>query len=131
MRTFVKYLITFCSRPKAVSDVISGTFVGRLSSISVSNFVVLAETVLEKLHHKTVGGCILDTFRYNFQLEVDNDVISGVAVGNIGMDVHVKFGDSRSNGFRDIRGADFVSNERTGPGKRSTICVNGGANRNL
>ena len=29
------------------------------------------------------------------------------------MDVHVKFGDSRSNGFQDSRGADFVSNERT------------------
>ena len=43
--------------------------------------------------------------------EVDNDVISGMTVDNVGMDVHVKFGDSRSNGFRDIRGADFVSNE--------------------
>ena len=31
----------------------------------------------------------------------------------MGMDVPVQFGDSRSNGFRDIRGADFVSNERT------------------
>ena len=28
------------------------------------------------------------------------------------MDVYVKFGDSRSNGFRDIRGADFMSNEQ-------------------
>ena len=31
----------------------------------------------------------------------------------MGMDVPVQFGDSRSNGFRDIRGADFVSNKRT------------------
>ena len=45
--------------------------------------------------------------------EIDNDVISGVAVDNVGVDVHIKFGDSRSNRFRDIRGADFVSNERT------------------
>ena len=30
------------------------------------------------------------------------------------MDVPIKFGDSRSNDFRDIRGADFVAkNERT------------------
>ena len=29
------------------------------------------------------------------------------------MDVSIKFSDSRSNGFRDIRGAGFVSNERT------------------
>ena len=51
-------------------------------------------------------------FPYNFRLEIDNDVISGVAIENFGMDVRVKFGDSRSNDFRDIRGADFVSNER-------------------
>ena len=31
----------------------------------------------------------------------------------VGVDVHIKFGDSRSNRFRDSRGADFVSNERT------------------
>ena len=37
-----------------------------------------------------------------------------MAVDNVGMDVPVKFGDSRSNGFRDIQGADFVLNERTG-----------------
>ena len=48
---------------------------------------------------------------------MDNDVISGVAVDNVGMDVPIKFGDSRSNGFQDIPGADFVSNERTNEGK--------------
>ena len=42
--------------------------------------------------------------------EVDNDVISGAAVDNLGMDVPIKFGDSSSKGFRDIPGADFVSN---------------------
>ena len=46
--------------------------------------------------------------------EIDNGVnISGLAVG---MDVPTKFSDSRSNGFRDIGGADFVSNERTETG---------------
>ena len=45
--------------------------------------------------------------------EIDNDVISGVAVDNVGMDVPIKFGDSGSNRFRDIRGADFVTYERT------------------
>ena len=44
--------------------------------------------------------------------EID-DVISGVAVDNVGVDVRIKFGRSRSNRFRDIRGADFVSNEQT------------------
>ena len=46
-------------------------------------------------------------------MEVDIDVISGVAVDNVGMDVTIKFGDSRINGFRNIRGADCMSNERT------------------
>ena len=46
----------------------------------------------------------MTVFRYNFRPEVDNDVISGVVVC-------VKFGDSWSNGFRGIRGADFVANE--------------------
>ena len=49
LRTFMQYLMTFCSRP-----------------------------------------------------EVDNDVISGVDVDNVGMDVGLKFGDFRPNGFRYI-----------------------------
>ena len=52
-------------------------------------------------------------FCYSLRPEVYNNVISGVAVDYFHMDVHVKFGDSRSKGFRDIRGADFMSNERT------------------
>ena len=36
-----------------------------------------------------------------------------MAVEYIGMDVKVKFGDSRSNISRDIWATDFVSNERT------------------
>ena len=52
-------------------------------------------------------------FRYNFRPEVDNDVISGVAIGYVSADVVVKFCDSRSSGSRDTRGADVVSNERT------------------
>ena len=35
-----------------------------------------------------------------------------MTIGNVVVNVGVKFGDSRSNGFRDIRGTDFVSNER-------------------
>ena len=46
-------------------------------------------------------------------MEVADDVTSSVAVENSRMDVCVKFGDSRSKGFRDIRGTVFVSNEQT------------------
>ena len=42
-----------------------------------------------------------------------HNVISSVAVDNVGMNVPMKFGDFRSNGFRDIQEADFVLNERT------------------
>ena len=59
---------------------------------------------------EAVGDCILDRFlKYNFRPEGDNDVISSVAVENVSVDVCVKFGDSRSNGFQDIRGADFAT----------------------
>ena len=50
-------------------------------------------------------------YRYNFRPETDNDVIFGGAAEYIGLDVRVKFDDSRSNSARDIRRADFVSNE--------------------
>ena len=40
-------------------------------------------------------------------------MISGEAVANVGLDVTAKFGDSRSNSFRYMRGADLVSNGRT------------------
>ena len=38
--------------------------------------------------------------------------MSDVAVDNVGVDVCVKLGDSRSNGLRDMTGADFASNEQ-------------------
>ena len=44
-----------------------------------------------------------NVFRYNFRSEVDDDVVSDVAVDNAGMDVYVTFGDSRSYSLRDIR----------------------------
>ena len=56
---------------------------------------------------------IFDSFCDNVRLEADNDAISGVAVDFLGMDIHVKLGDSRSKGSRDIRWVHFVSNGRT------------------
>ena len=35
-----------------------------------------------------------------------------MAIDYVSIDVRVKLSDSRSNGSHDIRGADFVSNER-------------------
>ena len=47
----------------------------------------------------------------NFRPEAVSDVISGVDVEQGGMNVHVKFGDSRSNCSRDIRLPHFVTND--------------------
>ena len=58
---------------------------------------------------EAVASGIFDSFfRYSFRPEADNNVVYCV-----GMDIRIKFGDSTSNGSRDIRGAAFVSNERT------------------
>ena len=46
-----------------------------------------------------------------------------MAVDYVCMDALVKLDDSTSNSFRDIRGADFVSNERT----RGSLKINSGS----
>ena len=56
---------------------------------------------------------IFSVSSYNLRPEIDNDLISGLAVDTVGVDFHIKSGDSRSSGFRYIRGADFVSNAQT------------------
>ena len=82
--TFLQYLIAFFSRREAASDVISSRFVG---------LIVLDKRNLtrncRRLHFRPF-------FRGNFQPEVVSAVISSVAVEYVGMDVRVKFGDSRS-----------------------------------
>ena len=81
----------------------------------LDNVITLHDPSLNRCREippEAAGGGIFDSFcRYNFQLLADNDVIS---VDNVAMDVRVKLGDSTPNAFRYIRGADFVSNERTG-----------------
>ena len=61
--------------------------------------MILALTVLEKFHPQPLEAVLSTVFSYNFRPEVDNDVISGVTVDNVGMDVRAKFGDSRSTGI--------------------------------
>ena len=61
-------------------------------------------------------------FRDNFRPEAVSEVLSGVDVECVGVDVRVKLGDSTSNRSRDIRAAHFVTNERTpadGPRQKS------------
>ena len=49
----------------------------------------------EEIPPEAIGGGILDFFHDNFRPKVVSDVISGVYVGSVGMDVNVKLGDSR------------------------------------
>ena len=61
----------------------------------------------------SIQQCLNSTGQFFFARTsgVDHDVISGATVDNVGVDVRVKFSYSRSNGFRAIRGAGFMSNE--------------------
>ena len=61
---------------------------------------------------EAVGGGRFDSF-FAITSDRNKDVISGVDVDNVGVDVSVKLSDSWLDGSRDIRGADFASNERT------------------
>ena len=108
---FCQFLIAFCSQLEAASDVISCRFVRLMFHDTCVKFHDPCLNRSWEIPPEAVGGGILDSFCYNFQLKVDTDVISGLAVDYVGMDVDVKFGDSRSNGSRDIRKTDFVSNE--------------------
>ena len=48
LRTFVRHLVAFCSRPEGASHVTSGSYMRLTVPISVYNFVIIALTVLEK-----------------------------------------------------------------------------------
>ena len=87
---------------------------GWLSSINVK-FRDFSLNRYREIPNEAAGGSIYfpQFFRYNFRPEVDDDAISSVAVDNVAMDVYVKLCDSRSNGLRYIRGADFNRFERT------------------
>ena len=111
LRTFVQHLITFCSLSVAADDVISSGFVEPVLLHKDVKFHGPSFNCSREIQAEAVRGGIFDCFPYNFRLEVYNDVVSRTAIDNVGGDVLVKFGDSMSNSFRDIRGADFVSNE--------------------
>ena len=64
--------------------------------------MALAQTVLEKFHPMPFEAAFSTVFRDNFQPEVDSDVIYGADVKQVGMDVHVKLGDFRSDRSQDI-----------------------------
>ena len=77
--------MSFLSRPEVASDVISGMFVAPVVLDKRVKFHDSSLNRSQKISLEAVGGGIFDRFpaRYNFRREVDNDVISGMAVDNV------------------------------------------------
>ena len=65
-----------------------------------------------KCDSKPPEAAFYAVFRDIFRPEVVSDVISAVAVEQVGLDIRVKFGDSRSNRLRDNRAVKLVMDER-------------------
>ena len=96
-------------RPPMLQYSIGGLF--RSLCLSVVCLLSTSLCIVAKFHPKPSQVVFSTVFlRYNFLPEVDSGVVSDIDGDNASLDVHVKCGDSRSNSFRDIRGADFVSN---------------------
>ena len=86
----MQYLITFCSQLEEADDVISGGFVGPVVLDKCVKFHDPSLKRSQEILTEAVGGWNFDCFfTYNFRPEADNDVILGVAVDNVGMDVCV------------------------------------------
>ena len=100
LRTFVHYLIAYCSRPEAASDAKSGRFVRLLvpdqcvkscyPRLSLKRFL---RNSIQSHRRRNFRR----SYRDNVRPKVVSNVISGVAVERAGIDVSIKFGDYRSN----------------------------------
>ena len=108
----MQYLITFFSRPEAAGDVICGMFVG---PVVRNKYVKFHDTSLNdsrEIPPEAVGGGIFDGFPNTSDRKLmmtSNPMCRQCGSGCL----REIWGFYRSNGFQDIRGADFVSNERT------------------
>ena len=98
LRTFVQYLIAFCSRPKGPGDVISGRSVELINVKFRDPRLSCSGEIRPRVMR---DGIFANVFAITSK--VVSDVIFGVAVNYFGSDVCVKFGDSWSNRSRDIR----------------------------
>ena len=90
----MQYLIAYCSRPEAAIDIISGMLVG---TIVPDKRVKYRDP---RLSH-SVDAPFFNSDKC--RLEVAGDVISGVALDDVSMDVSAIFCDSRLNSGQIIR----------------------------
>ena len=100
VRTFVQYLIVFCSWLEAAIDVISGRFAGL--TVADNRVKLFRDHRLNRsgeIQPKAIGCSIFGHFSNfcNRRPEVAGDVISSAASAYVTMDVPTKFGDSRLN----------------------------------
>ena len=105
LRTFVHYLISFCSRPETACDVIFDKFVRLTVPSECVKFRDPRSNRSGEIRPNAVRCGIFSHFA-NFDKcrpEVAGDVTSSVALDCVGMNVCAKFGDSRLNGGRIIR----------------------------
>ena len=96
---FAQYSIAFCSRPETASDVITDRFV---RPIVLDKYVKCRDLCFNhsrEIAPETVGSGIFDSF-FAIRPEVVSGVIYGAAIGWVGMNILVKFGDCRSNRSR-------------------------------
>ena len=92
-----------CGGLEEDSDVMSDEFVKPTVPDKCVKFRNPRLNVLEKFDPKPPEAIFRVFFRDDFRPDVFSDVISFLAVDQVGMDVRIKFGDSRSNRSRDIR----------------------------
>ena len=101
----MQYSMTFCSRPEAASDVISGMHVSQIVPNKIVKFVGRGLNFFREIRLQVVGdGIINGFFCYNFKQKV----ASSAVVVKVGVDFCVEFVDSRSNHFGVVRPAHFV-----------------------
>ena len=66
---FLQYLIAFCTKPGAVSDVLAGIFVGMTVPEQRENFVIVAQPVPEQCDPKTSDAAFSAIFRISINAD--------------------------------------------------------------
>ena len=101
-------LVIFCSLPDAASDAISGVFVRPIGFISAVKLGCVELHLSWDIRLEVVGRAFWRVYRFNFQSEAADVVISDSTMEDIGIDVCVHFCCSWSYRCRYIRPAHFV-----------------------
>ena len=95
--TYMRYSFAFCSRSEALIDIISGLFIRQSIAHKAVNFNDPRLNRCREIRpNPSQTAFSTDFCRDNSPPDAVSDVVSGVAVDLVGMDVRVKSGDSTS-----------------------------------